>query len=223
MQFRRRNQRNIATPRKLEKTSLFDLLNKPIGLWLLSTIAVGSIGFSYELYKREQELSLERLSMANELSYRMDIAEKQTGILVFDCSKLIALKRTVDNDFEQGKKFRQFAFRMWKKDPEDYLFRENANTSTFALISRYEINLNRSYFRRLIERRTMPIEDVILSLMLAHLLTDESDKGEPILDLYSYVVTRNFFDREVQKHYHRNKNGPDKSEWDCGERWNGNL
>ena len=189
---------------------------------MLSTIAVGSIGFSYDLYKKEQELSLERISIANELTYRIEIFEKQAKIPVFDCAKLIALKSTIDGDAVQAKKFRQFVSKVWEKDPGDSLFEENSNVRTFALISRYEINLNRSYFRRFIERPTMPIEEVIQSLRFAAILFDaESEKTVPMVDLYAYVVMTNFFYREVSKHYH--KQGLDESKLDCGERWLGNI
>jgi len=201
---------------------IFAFINEPIGLWLLSTVAVGLLGFSYDLYQQEKELALERLKLGNEIQYRIDFATEKVKLKPMSCEELIAQKKVISSNKEVSEQFRRFIEQILAKEKFDYLFKEFSDESTFALVSKFEININRTKFRWAVERTKMPIDDVENSLALAHqFLQGDQDAGTALTYLYGYTVLTNYFFREHARHYF--KSDLDKKELDCGYRFVGNI
>lgn len=200
---------------------IYAFINEPIGLWLLSTVAVGLLGFSYDLYQQERELALERLKLSNEIQYRMDFANEKVKLKPMNCEELIAQKKVISSDKEAANQFHNFIVEIFVKEKIDHLFREFSEESTFALVSKFEININRTKFRWVVERSEMPIDDVVNGLALAHrFLQGDQDTVTARTYLFGYTVLTNYFSREHGRHYF--KNGPDNKELDCGYRFVGN-
>jgi hypothetical protein len=125
-------------------------------------------------------------------------------------------------DIVVARKLHKLVESILKKNSVEHLLNEYSKDSIIVLLTRYEININRSNFRWLVERPLMPIEDVMSHLRLAYTFSSyPADGATAIVDLYTFTFLSNYFNYENSKRYHKNPLGPE--DLDCGERMLGNI
>ncbi|GGK85512.1 hypothetical protein [Amphritea balenae] len=181
------------------------LLNSPFGIWVLSSLIVGTFGFSYSVYSQERELTLERLRLLAEIRYRMDKA----SIFFSRHEKMCFLIENNSNENgysnEHTEDMETF-FDVFLDKQNIGLFDEYSKHGGYALIIDFEINLKRSYFKEYIDDSQMNIEDIHKDLSLLIVFRDKYSKGDEngllaISYLASYTSLAIYFQYMYSKYY----------------------
>lgn len=207
---------------------LYSFFNQPLGIWLLSSIMLGLLGLSYEIYKSEKDLTQQRLILLSEIRHRLSYFELASEIKNVSCSEAVNLyQNTKLIDQKHSNQLQEFFRLLMKNTAQAYLFSEYSMESMNSLIIKYEINLNRSLAKNYIERESMPIEDIHKSLSFINYLLNTkdlpSDKKDTVSGLYlmDYKEITNYFQYAYARYYLGGQY--DTEELDCKDKMLGNI
>lgn len=208
-------------------TRLNTFFNKPLGIWLLSSAVLGVFGLSYDMYRSEKELTMQRLSLISEIQHRLGYIELKSGVPNISCTEATEMYQN-DGLISEELRTQLFSFvkSLFNNQNKTYLFSRYSAESTNALIIEYEINLNRSIAKRFLERKEMPVEKLHKGLAFDYYLVNSGDMGESDeidskMYLISYKEITNYFQYAYAEYY---LNGYfEESELDCSEKMLGNI